>query len=165
MILNQLVLHSQVDRLNHETDDDLPAPANLTEARQLLREAQKNVRDITKCAKDLQITFLEEQAKSLAGVNDEKAALICKQIVKAEEIKRMYMKLSRYLKPQGQSSMNHILVSDDGLAPRVTQVWRSVYDPVLLEALLQERNHKNFGQAHRMPFTQNILQQIPFSGT
>ena len=61
--------------------------------------------------------------------------------------------------------MNHILIPEDGLQPRVAQLWRSVYDPVLLEALLQQKNKTHFGQAHGTPFTKDILRQIPFSGT
>jgi hypothetical protein len=45
--------------------------------------------------------YPEEQAQSLGAVDDEKAALIRKRIIKAEAIKTMYMKLRQYLKPQG----------------------------------------------------------------
>ena len=75
------------------------------------------------------------------------------------------MKLRRYLKPQGRTSMTHILIPDEDLPPRVSQLWRSIYDPVILEALLLERNKTHFGQAHGTPFTKDILKQIPFSGT
>jgi hypothetical protein len=47
----------------------------------------------------------------------------------------------------------------------VTQRWRSIYDPAILEALIQERNRKHFGQAKGTPFTKDLLGRIPFSGT
>jgi hypothetical protein len=69
------------------------------------------------------VNHLEEQATNLEGINDEKAALIRKRINNAEEVKKMYMKLLRYLNPQGRSSLNHIMVPDDDLLPRIAQLW------------------------------------------
>jgi hypothetical protein len=57
------------------------------------------------------------------------------------------------------------MVPDDGLPPRLAQLWQSIYDPVLLESLILERNRKHFGQAYGTPFTKDILNTIPFSGT
>jgi hypothetical protein len=91
--------------------------------------------------------------------------LIQKRIVKTEEIKTMYMKLRRYLNPQGCSSLNHAMIPDDDLPPKEARLWRSVYDPVVLEALIIARNKKHFAQAHGTPFTKDILGMIPFSGT
>ena len=165
MILNKLDLQRQIDSITQVLDEALPAPSNLEEARQLLREAQNNVRNITKKAEEIRITYLEEQARDLEAADNDKAALIRKRIAKAEEIKKMYIKLRRYMKPQGRSNLNHILIPDDNLPPRIAQLWRSIYDPVLLEALILERNRKHFRQAKGTPFTKGILSTIPFSGT
>jgi exonuclease III len=165
MILNNLDLRTQLESLTKELDDELPAPTTIEESKQLLRDAQKNVREITKKAAELRVTYLEEQARSLDAIDDEKAASIRKRIAKAEEIKKMYMKLSRYMKPQGRSSLTHLMVPDDGLPPKLAQLWRSVYDPVVLEALILERNKQHFSQARNTPFTQDTLGTIPFSGT
>ncbi len=165
MIVNNLDLLNQLVSLVHVLDEDLPIPLNIDEARQLLQDAQKNVRDLTKKAAELRVSHLEEQATNLEGIDDKKAALIRKQIIKAEEVKKMYMKLRRYLNPQGRSSLNHIMVPNDDLPPRIAQLWRSIYDPVILEALIIERNKKHFAQAEGTPFTKEILGMIPFSGT
>jgi hypothetical protein len=165
MMLNNLDLRTQLDSISAELETPPPSPTTDEEARQLLRQAQKKVRDITKRAAELRVTFLEEQATNLEAVDKEKSALIRKRIIKAEEIKKMYVKLRRYLKPQDRSSLHHIMVPDDDLPPRVAQLWRSIYDPVLLEALIQERNKKHFSQAQGTPFTKDVLSQIPFSGT
>ena len=61
--------------------------------------------------------------------------------------------------------MTHLMVPANNLPPRVAQLWRSMYDPIVLEALIQERNKKHFGQAHGTPFTRDLLHQIPFSST
>lgn len=108
---------------------------------------------------------MEEQAQILKATNAEEAAKIQKRIVKAEEIKQMYLKLRRYLKPQGRSSVNQIMVPDNDLPPKVAQLWRSVYDPVVLKALLIKCNRKHFAQAENAPFMKDILGMIPFSGT
>ena len=165
MLSNSLDLRTQLESLEKVLDETLPFPNNIEEAKQLLRSAQKYVRDVTKRAAELRKTYLEEQAQNLDAEDKEKAALIRKRIVKAEEIKQMYMKLRRYLKPQGRSSLNHIMVPDDDLPPKIAQLWRSIYDPVVLEALLIERNRKHFAQAKDTPFTKGILGMIPFSGT
>jgi hypothetical protein len=57
------------------------------------------------------------------------------------------------------------MVPDDDLPPKLAQLWWSVYDPVILEALIIERNRKHFAQANDTPFTRDILGLIPFSGT
>jgi hypothetical protein len=54
--------------------------------------------------------YLEQQAKNLEAADDERVALMRKQIIKAEEIKKMYMKLRRHLKPQGCSTLNSLMV-------------------------------------------------------
>jgi signal transduction histidine kinase len=105
MLVNKLDLRTQLESLIEALDEALPAPSNIEEAQALLRDAQKQVREITKKAEDIRITFLEEQARSLEALDDDKAALIRKRIMKAEAIKTMYMKLRRYLKPQGCSSL------------------------------------------------------------
>jgi hypothetical protein len=68
------------------------------------------------------VNHLEEKATNLEGIDDEKAALIRKWIIKAEEVK-VYMKVQRYLNPEGSSSLNHIMVPDDNLPPRIAQLW------------------------------------------
>jgi hypothetical protein len=163
--VNNLDLHSQLENLSKVLDNELPIPATINKARQLLRDAQKNVRKVTSKAAELRITFLKEQAQDLEGNDDEKAALIRKRIVKAEEIKMMYMELRCYLNPQGRSNLIHVMVPDDNLPPKEAKLWHSVYDPVVLEALIIERNKKHFAQAHGTPFTKDILVMIPFSGT
>jgi hypothetical protein len=77
------------------------------------------------------VSHLEKQGTDLEGIYDKKAALIRKRIIKAEEVKKMYMKLRRYLNPQGRSSLNHIMVPDNDLPQRIAQLWRSIYDPVM----------------------------------
>jgi hypothetical protein len=165
MLINNLDLRTQLKSLEEALDETLPFPTNIEEAKQLLRSSQKYVRDVTKRAKELRRTYLEEQAINLEAEDKEKAAMIRKRIIKAEEIKQMYMKLRRYLKPQGKSSLNHVLVPDNNIPPKIAQLWRSVYDPVVLEALLIERNRQHFSQAKNTPFTKGILGMIPFSGT
>jgi hypothetical protein len=85
--------------------------------------------------------------------------------MKAKAIKKMYVKLRRYLNPQRRSSLNHVMVPDDNLPPKLAQLWRSVYDPVVLEALIIARNKKHFAQAAGTAFTKDLLGMIPFSGT
>jgi exonuclease III len=165
MLINKLDLRTQLESLEKVMDEILPFPSTIEEGKLLLRSAQKYVRDMTKRASELRRNYLEEQAQNLEAEDQEKAAMIRKRIVKAEEIKQMYMKLRRYLKPQGRSSLNHVMVPDDDLPPKIAQLWRSVYDPVVLEALLIERNRKHFAQAQNTPFTNDILGMIPFSGT
>jgi hypothetical protein len=64
---------------------------------------------MTKKAAKLRVSYyLKEQAQHLEAADNKKAALIRKQIVKAEEIKKMYMQLCQYLNPQGRSSLNHL---------------------------------------------------------
>jgi hypothetical protein len=77
----------------------------------------------------------------------------------------MYIKLQGYMKPQGRRSLNHIMIPHDDLPPHIVQLWQSIYDPVLLEALILEQNRKHFSQAKGTPFTKGILSMIPFSGT
>jgi hypothetical protein len=165
MILNSLDLQHKLETLTTEMDEVAPAPSNIKEARQLLRDAQKLVRETTKRAAELRISYLEEQANSLDNIDDNKAALIRKRIIKAEATKKMYMKLRRYLSPQGRSSLNHVIVPDDNLPPKLAQLWCRVYDPVVLEALIIEYNNTHFAQAQGTPFTTDLLGTIPFSGT
>jgi ubiquinone/menaquinone biosynthesis C-methylase UbiE len=129
-----------VTSIEQERDEQLPFPSNVEEAKQLLRSVQKYVREMTKKAAALRMKYLEEQAQQLEAIDDITAATIRKRIAKAEEIKKMYMKLRRYLNPQGNSSMNHVMVPDDNLPPKLAQLWLSVYNPVILEALITERN-------------------------
>jgi hypothetical protein len=119
MLVNKLDLRSQLASLAEVLDDELPAPSNIEEAKQLLRAAQNHVRETTKKAAALRTTHLEEMAQTLDGQDDETAARIRKRIKKAEDIKTMYMKLRRYLNPQGRSSLNHVMVPDDNLDPKV----------------------------------------------
>jgi hypothetical protein len=93
MRLNNLDFQSKLVTLTQELDKELPEPSNLKEARQLLHNAQKNVREITKRAKELRVTFLEDQAQNVEADDKEKAGLIQKRIIKAKETKKMYMKL------------------------------------------------------------------------
>lgn len=166
MLLSNLNLQRQLDSILQVLDDILQAPSsNLEEACQLLRAAQNNVRTINKKAEQIRITYLEELAANLDAVDDEKAALIQKRIAKAEEIKRMYIKLCRYMNPKGRSSLNHIMIPNNNLPPCIARLWRSICDPVLLEALILEKNRKHFSQAKGTPFTKDILNTIPFSGT
>jgi hypothetical protein len=102
-------------------------------------------------------------ASSLEAVDNEKVVLIRKRIAKVEEIKKMYAKLRQYMKPQGRSSLNHIMIPEDNLPPHIAQLWRSIYQPVLLEALILERNRKHFSQAKGTPFTKDILSTIPWA--
>jgi hypothetical protein len=56
MIRNKLDLQRQLDSLILVLDDKLPAPSTLIEAKQLLCDAQKTVRSITKKAEEIRIT-------------------------------------------------------------------------------------------------------------
>jgi hypothetical protein len=93
MLLNNLDLRHKLESLTQALHEVLPAPSNIKEVKQLLLDPQKNVREITKKAAELCISYLEEQTQNLIGVDDKKAALIRKRIVQAEETKTMYMKL------------------------------------------------------------------------
>jgi hypothetical protein len=55
--------------------------------------------------------------------------------------------------------------SNNDLPPQIAQLWQSIYDPVILKALIQERNKKHSGQANGTPFTRDILSTISFSRT
>jgi hypothetical protein len=56
------------------------------------------------------------------------------------------------------------MIPDDDLPLILAQLWRSVYGPVVLEALLTEQNWKHFAQAQDTPFTRDILGMISFRG-
>jgi DNA-binding ferritin-like protein len=117
-----LVSPHKVESIYQEIDEEIPAPANLKETRQLFRDSQKNVQTITKKAAALGITFLEEQAQNLEAVDNAKAAMIRKRIAKAEDINKMYLKLCRYLNPQGQSSLNHLKLPDEDPSPCLAHI-------------------------------------------
>jgi hypothetical protein len=53
MMINNLDLHTQLMNLTHTLDEAMPAPPAIDEARQLLRNAQKLVRETTKRAAEL----------------------------------------------------------------------------------------------------------------
>jgi hypothetical protein len=69
------------------------------------------------------------------------------------------------MNPQGGTSLNHLMVLDDNLPPRLAQLWRSVYNLVINEALIIERNKQHFTQVKGTPFIKDIFVMIPFSGT
>jgi hypothetical protein len=62
MIINNLDLRTQLATMIQELDEELPTPSTIDEARQLLRDAQKLVRETTKRAAELRVSYLEEQA-------------------------------------------------------------------------------------------------------
>jgi hypothetical protein len=74
LVINNLDLPSQLASLTQALDKELAGPSNIDEARALLGDAQKQVGEITKKANKIRITFLEEQARSLAADDDKKAA-------------------------------------------------------------------------------------------
>jgi hypothetical protein len=54
--------------------------------------------------------------------------------------------------------MNHVKAPNDNLPSKLEQLWRSVYDPlVILEALILENTRKHFAQAKATPFTRISL--------
>lgn len=165
MMVNNLDLSHKIVTLLEQLDKEVPAPSNINEARQLLRDAQKLVRDTTKKAAKLCISYLKEQSNNLEAIDADKAALIQKHILKAEAIKKMYPKLRRYLNPQSCSNLNHVQVPDDNLPPKLAQLWQSVYNPVVLEALIIKRNKHHFASADGTPFTKDIVGMIPYSCT
>jgi hypothetical protein len=50
ILVNKLDLRSQVASIEQELDEQLPFPSNIEEGKQLLRSAQKYVREMTKKA-------------------------------------------------------------------------------------------------------------------
>jgi hypothetical protein len=100
----------------------------------------------------------------LEGNNDPKVADIQKQILKAEEITRMFNKLCSYLRPSQQSSLSHVMIPADGLPPKESKEWKGISDPDEVKTCILDRKKAHFGQAEG-PFTTDELGEIPFSGT
>jgi hypothetical protein len=164
MLRNRLDLAKQLESLAEVLDEELPAPENVEQAQQLLRAAQKHVRQVNKQASELRSTHLEDQILQLKDDDEGKAAIIRERILKAEAIKTMYKKLRSYLKPSKHNRLCHIQVPGDGLPPKQSKQWIDVHEPVDIKEKLLERNETHFGQADG-PFTTGDLGTIPLDGS
>jgi exonuclease III len=153
---------AQIQRIQSQFGTRTPIPDTLKECRQELRKAQQAARQV---ARDSVRTRSEEQAQKIAaleleGSSDSKRqATIIRNLRKAEEIKRMYKKISR-LRNRDTSSLTRVEVpADPTVSPKQAKEWRQIDAPDEILTALRNRNQQHFGQAAGTPLTLPPLSQ------
>lgn len=134
-------------------------PATLDECKQQLQAVQKEFKTLLlqelttrKLRCQLQDTLLQQYQQE----GNSKMAKKLRQIKRAEEVSHVYRKLDRIRKPFHQGGLSHLLVPEDpNDNPKTCTSWRRVDDPDEIQALLQERNAKHFGQSKQCTLTKD----------
>ena len=167
--LNRYQVNEQITILQAESGTEFLIPSTVKEYKQDLRKAQKQIKDIAReSVKHRQEGRLKRLTKlDLSSDNTSKTkAAIERKIQKAEDISRMFRKISFMRGNKSKTGITRLDVPIDPLQdPKQCEDWKTLEIPSEIDTHLRNRNQKHFGQASG-PFTQPPLsQQIDFTAS
>jgi uncharacterized protein YxeA len=131
-------------------------PDNLNDARKILhqteREFEATIREETK-SQQLRKQHQEKLADEYEAKGDKEEARIIRRMQRRSK-KKVYLKCKATRGLNRQGGISHLLVPEDpNEDPKTCKNWRSEEVPEAIQALLQERNRKHFGQSKECNLT------------
>ena len=106
----------------------------------------------------LRKSHLDKLADNYEAQGDPKTALIVHQIKRAEATKKVFAKCRAARNLNKHGGISYLMVPEDPTQdPKECENWRRVDCPEEIIALLQERNHKHFGQSANCNLTKEPL--------
>jgi hypothetical protein len=161
LVRNPQRTHTAIDKLKEKIgkidDDGTNDKVQLKEKYALcladLQESKKN-------ATELRIEHLKKQIKELEASTDpsiKKKVRIMQRILAAETIQGKWNAIQAQMSTKIQSSLSHLELPETNAGEIA---WTTVYDPVLIQQAIIERNKGHFQQAQATPFGNGMLAQL-----
>lgn len=165
----RLNVHGQIATIQAETGNDFLLPTTIKQCRKDLRTAQAQVRKIARESFDTRIKEMENRILMLemgANKSDKAKAKILKHIRKAEELRKMFLKLGNLRNGKAKGTMSRLEVPvDPAENPKTCKNWRTVDLPEEIVEYILQRNVAHFGQA-RGPWTEPPLcEEVDFTAS
>ena len=151
----------------------LPAAMHTTvvEAKQLIREAARNLKHIRQEAAEHRRKHLEDRVNLYAGIGDEKRERIVERLKRAETTHQAYSKLRNLRNPERTAGLMSLQIPIDPAmnpkqCPSADIHWQTIRAPAEIEKLLIDRNRSHFGQAQGTPLTDpHIWNGLKYDGS
>jgi hypothetical protein len=170
-LLSQMRTHrdmtAQILKRQNQLPSPIPLPTTILETNSHLRQAQRNVRTLSRNAFDLRKEQKDEVAKAISlpepGTSTEKAL---QRVERAQHTKEMFARL-RSIKAKTSSGISMVKIPvDKPNNPKEALVFITITDATEVESAILERQKLHFSQAKDTPFAQPPLTQVfNWSGT
>ena len=129
-----------------------------------LREANNNVRKVSKEASSNREKFLMEQIDACHQVNQVKKAKILENLLRAKHTSIVFKQLRKMIKGSASGALSYILIPKPFTGfqydPNTVNEWEAIYDQQRIQELIIGRNIIHFGQAQGTPFTEEPLASL-----
>ena len=136
-------------------------PKHLHEARQLMTETKKSLRNLRKQAESHRHKDLQLQAQEAELAGDSHKAKILRRLHRAETTHSAFLKIRRFLKPKHTGGVTKLEIPTN--QPDGSMTNEMTEDPQLIEEACLTRNKQHFQQAQGTPFTIPPLSTIESS--
>lgn len=144
-------------RLQHQYGSAFESYSTIGECLQLLRSAQKHLRQCLKNHRLHREQEFQSKIDKLMSMGDKDSKMmitILRNIRKAEETKQMFKKLQTVLKTESEKTITQIQIpAIPTMDPQECTEWITLDIPEEIIDAIQQRNIKHFQQAHGTPFT------------
>jgi exonuclease III len=155
-IRTKLDMQETLDEISERLGWDPPEITSCNATKKCLRQARADLKAVRKIAAQHRQDFLDELLEVSRLHGDEDKEKILKRVRRKEQIKAVYKKLQRILKPEGFQSLTKVEVLQEtpGVAgaPPV-QEWRVINTKAELDKEILSRNQRHFSQAEGTPYT------------
>ena len=136
-------------------------PTQLQDAKRLLQQTRKALKEIRKDAQDHRSKDLQLQAQEAELSGDTQKARILRRLHKAETTHKAFLKLRQVLKPKNTGGVTKLELPIN--QPDGTEIFEVTEDPKIIETACLQHNKQHFSQAQGTPFTVPPLSQIESS--
>ena len=146
-------MQPQIDRLQKLLPHPVVLPSTRKEASSFLHQANADLKHTIANSAQERKDHLQQLSDLYATESKSFASKSLRQLIKAEETKRLFNKLKYLRKRHTKSRLTRVLIpTNPSSDPSNCTEWTAIDDPQEMESLILQRNQQHFGQAAGTPF-------------